>query len=85
MGGEIICEGCLKWVSKIKTVEQSEPDLKCPILNSRAEPPLHRTKLSYVVPIFLVTRSQETDYGVIWSLVTCLNLPGTLGDFSTRP
>ena len=33
-----------------------------------------RTKLKCVVAMFLVMRSQETDYGVIWSLVTCMNL-----------
>jgi hypothetical protein len=44
------------------------------------------TKLNYVVAIFLVTRSQETDYSVIWSLVTCMNMSGLLGIvLSTRP
>ena len=44
-----------------------------------------RTKLNYVVAMFLMTRSQETDYRVIWSLVTCMNLPGILGLLSTCP
>jgi hypothetical protein len=43
------------------------------------------TKLNYVVAMSLVTRGREPDYGVIWSLVTCMNLPGILGLISTHP
>jgi hypothetical protein len=44
-----------------------------------------RTKLNYVVAVFLVARSRGTDYGVIWSLVMCMNKLGIIGILSTRP